>query len=179
MSFDPNSKDSIGKRIADAANSAANEFDLDKLDERLIQLIVEYPAMPKTRIAKLCSITKQTLYNRMKKPSFKRALEDLQKNAGSLLSDVQTAAMRRLRRLIQSSDETIALNAVKLALAPVFNQSTVNVNNLEERIYRVQFGEGGQMFQETIDVPADKAQKLKMADMLASLGMGMPEGDAN
>lgn len=175
MKFDPNAKDTVGQRLSDTLEQAKKEFELDKLDERIIQLLVEYPTMAKTKIAKLCGVSNQTLYNRMKKPTFKRALEDLQKNAGALLQDVQTAAMRRLRRLINSSDESIALNAVKLALTPVFNQSTVNVNNLEERIYRVQFGEGGQIFQETIDVPADKAQKLKMADMLKNIGYDVGE----
>lgn len=168
------------ERLRIAMEKAKAEFDLDKCDERIIQLIVEYPAMSKTRVAKLVGICKNTLVKRMKKPAFQRALEDIQKNAGALLQEVQTAAMRRLRRLINSSDEQIALNAVKLALTPIFNQATVNVNNLEERIYRVQFGEGGQIFQETIDVPADKAQKLKMADMLKSIGYDVPEnGEPN
>lgn len=129
-----------------AMQDARTNYELDKTDERIIQLMIEYPSITKTRLALVLGVTRKTIHARLRKPSVQRAFVDLQKSGIQLIKDVQEQGIRRLRKLIQSTDEKIALDAARFVLLPMFNQSSVTVNNVQDKIYKVQFGEGGQLY---------------------------------
>jgi len=127
-----------------------------------------------TNVAQILGITRKTLYLRLQKPAALRAMADLQKNGVDLVKEVQTSAMRRMRRLVQSGDEKIALEAAKFVLMPMFNHAQLNVNEVKERIYRVQFGEGGQMFTDVQSVE-NNDKKLTPLDLLKQAEQGIEQ----
>ena len=147
-----------------AMQDARTDYELDKTDERIIQLMLEYPAITKTKLATVLGFSRKTIHDRLRKPSVQRAFVDLRKNGVQLIKDVQEQGIRRMRKLIQSTDERIALDAARFVLLPMFNQGSINVTNVQEKVYRVQFGDGGQMFtdMETINVGDDKLQPLDL-----------------
>lgn len=149
-----------------AMQDARTNYELDKTDERLVQLMIEYPAVTKTKLAEVLGVTRKTIHTRLRKPSVQRAFADLQKSGVELIKDVQSQGIRRLRQLIQSKDEKIALDAARFVLIPVFNQSSLSVTQVQEKVYRVQFGEGGQLFTDIQMLEEKTDDKLKPLDFL-------------
>lgn len=146
--------------------TARRDYELDQTDERIIQLLIEYPNITKTKLGEVLGVTRKTIHCRLRKPSVQRAMTDLRKNGIELIKDVQTQGIRRLRQLIQSKDEKIALDAARFVLLPVFNQGNLTVSQVQERVFRVQFGEGGQLFTDVQMVDKEES-KLKPLDLLA------------
>lgn len=141
----------------EARQRATFPYELDKMDERMVGLMIEYPGITKTKLAGILNVTRKTLYAHLAKPAVARALVDLQKNGVDLIKEVQTSAMRRMRRLIASPDERVALDAARFVLQPMFNQASLHVTETQEKVYRVQFGEGGAMYTDVEMI--DKARK--------------------
>lgn len=137
----------VSKKAPPRKEIDLNLFELDPVDHKLIQMKMEYPKISVRELALHVGFSPSGLNKRMSRPAFKKALADLAQHAQELLADTQTQAMRRLKRLISSKDESIAMQAVRLALTPMLNVSTIDVTTTKEIRYRTQFGEQGQLFQ--------------------------------
>lgn len=129
------------------------DFELDELDRKLLKMIVEYPELTQESLALACNVSHSTVHSRLGKPAFKRARADMMKNFIELLTDAQTAACRRLRQLVQDADKSIALAAIRLAMAPYVNSGILSIKTQSTVVHAVRFGDGGQLIRETRDEP--------------------------
>lgn len=138
-----------------------NKYSLDDLDKRIIELRTKYPQLQQKEMAETLSISLAHLNSRMLKPAFQRAMQEYNKDLFSLVGELQVQAVRRLKQLVNDPDKDIAIAAIKIAMAPMTNQHTVNINNQGDRVYEVRFGDNGQLVKgfkntkemlETIDV---------------------------
>jgi len=146
-------------------NRVRDSYKLDTTDEKIIQINLEYPGIHIDTLATLLDIPKKEIRDRLKKPSVARAMADLQKGTIALITEIQTAALRRLRRLIASPDERIATSVAKFVLQPIFNTANIAITNVSEKRYVVQFGEGGQMFTDT-KIISGEDKKLTTLELL-------------
>jgi len=68
----------------------------------------------------LSGIPERTVYRRLKKPVFKQrvaeARDDIFQRVNGQLADINAAAVQRLDELIHSRNETVAIQAIRLAL---------------------------------------------------------------
>ena len=164
-------------RVAEieAMQKAREEYSLDATDEKILKLLIEYPSINKLKLAQLVGLSRNGLRGRITKPAFIKAMADLQRNGVEMVKELQDIAMKRMRKLIYSKQEKIALEASKFVLQPVFNLATVNVATVEEKIYRVQYGEGGQVLTST-ELVEGKAKELSPSEMLRKIEQETIEG---
>ena len=147
------------------------KYKIDDVDKRIIQHLLEYPDTTQKDLANQFGYSVSGIINRIKRPAFVNAMKDMHLKTMDIYLSAQTLAARRLMKLIQSSDEQVALKACNLALHPLVNQATLNVNASVEKIYRVRFGEQGQMFQEVLDIEAEPEVKTTTLDILRTAGV--------
>lgn len=142
----------------------ADKWRIDELDRVIIKHLVEYPNTTQKELAKVANLSMSGIRHRINRPAFKKAMEDLHAKTEEIFLKAQTLAARRLMKLIQSDDDTIALRACNMALQPMINKATIDVNQSIEKVYRVRFGEQGQMFQEVLE--AETVEKKTTLDLL-------------
>jgi hypothetical protein len=124
-------------------------YALDAVDQKIIKLLIRFPKITQYAVAKEIDMSMGQTRKRINKPAVQEALTELAKNAMDQIKDVQADAMRTLRDLLRSKNETIKLQAVKLALASVFDAQ--DSGNEMTVTYRVRFGEQGQMYREKLE----------------------------
>ena len=122
---------------------------MDEVDKHIVRLLVRFPKISQAAVAKEIEMSTAQTRNRMNKPAVQEALAELARNAVDQIKDVQADAMRTLRDLLRSKNETIKLQAVKLALASVFDAQ--DSGNEMTVTYKVRFGEQGQMYREKLE----------------------------
>jgi hypothetical protein len=123
-----------------------NKFSLDDLDKRIIDLKTKYPQLQHKELAETLSIDLNYLTTRMLRPAFQRAMQEYNKDLFSLVGELQIQAVRRLKQLVNDPDKDIAIAAIKIAMAPMTNQHTLNINNSQnDKVYEVRFGDSGQL----------------------------------
>jgi len=93
--------------------------ELDDTDKAIINLIIQFPSITNTDIAKELNLERQTIIARKKKKLFKEVLLDLQKSALQYILDNQKKASEKLVSLIDSRNENVAINACKEILKNV------------------------------------------------------------
>jgi predicted DNA-binding protein (UPF0251 family) len=132
---------------------SASDLELDELDRKILKTLVDFPELTQEQIAIALGISKSNVYQRLTKPAFKRARADMVKDFIDLLKDAQSAAVRRLRSLVQDQDKNIALAAIRLAMAPYINSGVLSIKTQSTVVHSVRFGDGGQLIRETRDEP--------------------------
>lgn len=137
------------KRSSRAIPIEFTPYALDGVDQKIIRLLIRFPKITQHAVSKEINLSMAATRKRINKPAVQEALADLAKNAMDQIKDVQADAMRTLRDLLRSKNETIKLQAVKLALASVFDAQD-NGNEMTVT-YKVRFGEQGQMYREKLE----------------------------
>jgi len=153
-------------------NDVKSIVELDAVDREIANLLIEYPSLPKTKIAEIVGIARKTLYVRMAKPAFQKLMREWYMPEEGLKKEIKNDALRRLRKIIKLGADEVALRACQFILSADYDKSTLEISGVQERIYKVQFGDGGQLYQEVIDVKADvekRMQSTNAIDMLKAL----------
>ncbi len=129
-------------------------FELDAIDHKMLKHIMEYPETTNVQLAAVAGIAESTVRLRYKKPAFQNALKDLRASTWDLIERAQNMAIRKLMKLIQDPDKRIALEAAKYVLKPKLDQAPVQINQLQEIIYRTRFGEDGAIISDRVEIEA-------------------------
>lgn len=144
--------------------SAALRFQLDEIDKKILDLRFKYPSLVSKDIADVLNVAESYVSNKLLKPAMQRAMQEHSKTFFDNLSDLQMLAVKRLKQLVNDQDKNIALSAIKIAMAPMINQHTVNVNNQGDKaLYEVKLGENGQIirgFKSTKDLLESETEKI-------------------
>lgn len=135
------------------------QYKLDEVDYQILQILLKMPGATQDKIGAELGYSRSVIGKRTRRPAFKAAIIEHTKKAVDHCEEVQAAAMRRLKALISNHDPEVALKAVKLALQPFFNTVNINSSNIDEIIYRVQFGDGGTLFQTKEELKASGSQE--------------------
>jgi predicted transglutaminase-like protease len=133
-----------------------NQLTIDIMDQKILQIMIDHPEISMKAIAKSLGIVENTIYNRSQKPGFIKAKRDLSASTDDLLKRAQRIAARRLLTLIKSKDDKIALEAIKIALAPLNNKK--HIEQKTEVIFQTRIGSQGQLMSEMIDVSKNRKE---------------------
>jgi len=110
------------------SHSLSNRYELDNIDMALLRHLAKFPDTPHAHLAKLVGIQRSAVSKRMKKEAFKRAWDEVLADTKSVMQKNALMAAKRLAKLIQHDDDEIALNAIKVALAPWVQQQLAMAN---------------------------------------------------
>lgn len=130
----------------------AEDFVLDEIDRKIIKFYMDYPTATQNDACAALGVTRSNLCDRKKKPAYMRAMADMTKDFIDLLKETQSASARRLRELVRDPDKSVALAAIKMAMAPYLNSSLMVPKTDQVIVHTVQFGEGGAMYRETKEI---------------------------
>ena len=125
-------------------------YEIDQKDRRILQVLVDHPDITNAALAKIVGLGVNTIGKRRNKPAFKKAYSDLMATTDDLMKRAQKMAARRLLALIKDPDKKIALEASKMALAPMMNKHSLDIK--EEIVFQTRIGSQGQLMQEVIEV---------------------------
>lgn len=120
---DRKSPEEIAKAIADLAT----DLDLDIVDKEILRLKSLDPFLDVRTISKKLGVHHATIAYRLKKPKFRRMWDQIMETTAEAMERNARRAAQRLYDLINHKNERIALDAIKLALAPYINQFTHQV----------------------------------------------------
>jgi IS30 family transposase len=101
--------------------------DLDDIDKAIIQYKVKEPSITNVEIAKRLEVHRDTIAARLKKVKVDTALKEIQKSALQILLDSQSAAARRLSKIVKDGNDADATRAAKEILKGVLSEN-VNLN---------------------------------------------------
>lgn len=128
------------------ARSIALKYRLDEMDKKILDLRIKYPTLDSREIADVLEVGEGLINSRFMKPAMQRAMQEHTKTFFEQLGDLQMMAVKRLKQLVNDSDKDIAIAAIKIAMAPMINQHTLNINNGKDRaVYEVKLGDNGQI----------------------------------
>lgn len=163
LKFDQNA---TAQQVADRmVQRLGAEFQMDNVDRAIIGLMNQYPSITQTQIAEALGYSRTSITHRVNRTAFKQAMAEIQKGVAELLIDVQIKALKKIRLLLESSNDEVVLGAAKLALAPLAKAEQAGTVN-HNMVYAVQFGEGGQLFRDTrLMKPAE--QFIDSAELLS------------
>lgn len=126
--------------------SIALKYRLDEMDKKILDLRIKYPSLDSREIADVLEVGEAAINSRFMKPAMQRAMQEHTKTFFEQLGDLQMMAVKRLKQLVNDSDKDIAIAAIKIAMAPMINQHTLNINNGKDRaVYEVKLGDNGQI----------------------------------
>jgi hypothetical protein len=143
--------DSIDERMqtSAAAEKVAELFQLNEFDKKALEVTVKFPKMTQSEIAETLNVSLHYYRNRITRPAFQRALSEYTKDIFTSVGELQLLAVKRLKLLVNDPDKDIALAAIRIAMAPMTNQHTLNVrNNNEGKVFEVSIGPNGQINKE-------------------------------
>ena len=123
-------------------------YKLDNVDRAVISLMMQYPGITTSELAKSMGYSREWMSTRLNRPGFKAAMTEIRKSVMDLLVDAQTAAIRRLKKETQNPDAELAIAASKALLMPLARAENVSASIQQHLVYAVKFGEGGQLYKE-------------------------------
>ena len=146
--------------------SALASYKMEDIDREIIRLLVDYPDIKNKDLARVLSTNVEDIQSRKGKAIVKKALIELFQTNKELLVRTQQIALHRLMKLIQSTDESIALRATQIALTPMMNEYKFGQQDgaVTEIIFRSRIGPQGQLMQD-IETIEDKPKTT--LDLLA------------
>lgn len=141
--------------------SIALKYRLDEMDKKILDLRLKYPSLDSKEIADILEVGEGAINARFMKPAMQRAMQEHSKTFFEQLGDLQMMAVKRLKQLVNDPDKDVAIAAIKIAMAPMINQHTLNINNNknDRALYEVKLGENGQImrgFKSTKELLAEK-----------------------
>ena len=154
--------------------------ELDELDNRILRFKIEYPGATLADIADALNNVRsaEAIAQRIKRPAFVKAMEDVQMTAWDVLVKVQGLAARRLMRLVGDPDAKVSIKACEIALNPLVNKPpTLTNNTFIQMVHEVSMGAEGQVYRSVKSVSEDakevaqaaQANQTKASDLLTGV----------
>jgi DNA-binding Lrp family transcriptional regulator len=104
------------------AQSVRSTWELDGIDSRILEMQLRHPAITHREIGDILGIRRQTVTERVNAPKFKRATAIANQAARDIYLGAQAEAARKLRQLVHSEDERVALRACITLLWPIIHR---------------------------------------------------------
>lgn len=146
-------------------------YSLDDKDREILKLVLQYPEISDQDISAVLHMHRSTVRFRRLKPSFMAAYNDLMQSTRELLAEAAKAGARRLIQLVKCDDKQIAVQAIKIALAPYINQLQHNVSAAPIRIFETSLTASGDLIQQVIEAElnglASRIEGTKSDDVIA------------
>lgn len=136
-------------------------YSLDNIDQILLRQLTEYPETTIAELATLIGYSDTGTRKRLAKPSFQKAIAEVQQTTDQALKGLAFYAIRKVRKLIDSLDDRVALEACKLALNQYANR-TESESTATEIIYKVRFGENGQIISDREEIHEGPKNTLEL-----------------
>jgi len=89
------------------------DFELNATDKEVFKLAMKYPDKTQIEIAKILSLTNAHVSIIQNKPAYKEAVADFNKNWIDRIIDMRYDAVNKLKDLLNSKNESIAVRAVE------------------------------------------------------------------
>jgi len=143
------------------AQFLANRYELDNLDMILLRHLSKFPDTPHTELAKLVGLQRAAVSKRLKKPAFKKAWDEVIADTKDIMQKNARLAAKRLTQLIASEDNTTAINAIKIALAPWVQEYMAKIGaepvpQMGTRVYETTVQVDGSLVQKVIELEAER-----------------------
>lgn len=136
-----------------------SRYELDNIDMLMLKHLSKYPTTTATELSAIVGLQRSAVSKRLAKPAFKRALDDVMADTKEVMKRNALAAARRLGKLINSKDDSTALNAIKVALTPfvqkMFADEGVNVVPMI-RTYETTVAVDGTLVQKMIEAEIER-----------------------
>jgi hypothetical protein len=143
-----------------------NEWSIDEIDKKIIQLSIKFPGIPKKDLLRALDekIDERELKERLNRPAFKKALSEQLMRIPELTEKAQELAIRRIIQMIQGSNDKMALEAAKVILFPLFASNRLGgplarIEGTEKIVFQTRIGDGGEVVRDMIvegEVDGDK-----------------------
>jgi len=100
------------KRIPESNIKLQKEdFELNETDSKILQLSLDYFNLTDTQIGEIVNLSRKQVNVIKNKPIFKRVFQSYQMKAIDIILGAKTEAALKMKRLIKSKDERVALKA--------------------------------------------------------------------
>lgn len=139
------------EEIAAAIRALSDDLELDIVDKEILRLKSLDPFLDVRTIATKLGVHHATIAYRLKKPKFRKVWDQIMETTAEAMERNARRAAQRLFDLINHKNERIALDAIKLALAPYINQFTHTVAASPVVTYRTTVQADSSLLQEVIE----------------------------
>lgn len=142
---------------------------LDDFDNKILRMMIEYPEATYKDIATSTGnkLSAYQVSERVKRPAFKKALDDVRASAWDIICRAQGIAARKLMRWINSDDAKISLRAIEIALKPLIEAPPIiNNNSFYQMVHEVKFGEEGQIYKTVKSVGQDSQAQMDRSNFV-------------
>jgi hypothetical protein len=139
-----------------------SRYELDNIDMLMLKHLSKFPATNATELAGIVGLQRSAVSKRMAKPAFKRALDDALATTKDVMQRNALLAARRLTKLIQSEDTTVAINAIKIALTPFVQKMLAEETQAVVpviRTYETTVAPDGSLVQKMIEAEIERDSK--------------------
>ena len=120
----------VAEKTENKRRSYYKTSELDEVDRELLRLKLERPGITYMEMSEATGLKFGMLAARTLAPQFQQELTELQGEAIDIILKAKQKAARRLTRLIQSTDDNIALRAALAILSKELELSGTTTNNL-------------------------------------------------
>lgn len=120
------------KRIPKVHKSSQKEdYELSEIDYKILQLSLDYNDLTDKQISEIVNLTREQVNKIKRKPAFKKVFEMYQKKAIDIIIGAKTEAAIKMKRLIKSKDERVALKASENILGDDLKEKTSDKQPIE------------------------------------------------
>jgi len=143
-------------------------YELDNIDMMILKHLSKFPTTTATELAVIVGLQRPAVSKRMAKPAFKRALDEILADTKQVMQRNALAAAKRLSKLIQSEDTSVALNAIKIALTPFVQKMLAEETQAVVpviRTYETTVAPDGSLVQKMIEAEIERDSK-KVDDVI-------------
>jgi hypothetical protein len=107
------------------------DFELDEVDYKILQLTLDYKTLSDREIGELIGYTRQQVNLRKQKPAFKKAIELRFLKAIEILDSLKTPAAIKIGEHMESKDEKVSLKACEDILGDVLKEKSTDKQPIE------------------------------------------------
>jgi hypothetical protein len=87
------------------------DFELNEVDYKILQLTLDYKELTDAKIAEIVGLSRMQVNKIKNKPAFRKVFLQYQMKAIDIILSAKTEAAIKMKRLIKSKDEHIAIKA--------------------------------------------------------------------
>ena len=124
-------------------------YETDHVDEILLAQLIKFPSTSLRELAALCGLSPSGVRKRLLAPGFKKSLADATGVTSQRLTALSAIALARLEKLVQSTDDRVALSAISLVLESIVKLKE-HAPSPTHITYKTTMTADGRLFQDVI-----------------------------
>lgn len=162
--FDPeNLTDEQQKTQAEHQENVFLKYNLDHIDREIVKYLLRDPGATNLEIAQLLNLSDAAISYRRRREVFQKALSEQLMGAPELFKKAQEMAIRRLMKIIQGTNDKLALEASKIFMLPlVQSQMPAQIAPPVEEvvIFKTRIGSTGAIIRESMMDGKEKREDI-------------------